>query len=257
MDSKNNCSRFLELHRIPSTVRPSTRLTLSKPRGLVLFSEADTAPGHPASRIRPHLLLSRENDHHPPQRPQVLCSQEHAGFALLVCREQGVRWILGSWWVFPSLVPFLFTYDPDATALTCRHPVNQQGLPLTLPVLRPGFLVILRAGMGNISLAGWGGWGVGAREWRWGGTHGSVSRAPAAYPPQVFRRPLSGVFAPSASGLQGRPPTSQCPCLKGTRIPLIRGRWGALWPEPGPLLVLTGPPGSDGFEDAPGLLLGP
>ena len=143
---------------------------------------------------------------------------------------------------------FFSPTTPDATALTCRHPVNQQGLPLTLPVLRPGFLVILRAGMGSLSLAGWGGWGVGAHEWRWGGTHRSVSRGPAACPPRVFRRPLSGVFAPSASGLQGWPPTSQCPCLKGTRTPLIRGRWGALWPEPWPLLVLTGLPGSEGLR---------
>lgn len=79
---------------------------------------------------------------------------------------------------------------------------------------------------------GWNGEGIGgtrvlqALPAGWGGYCMSCSGPQQA--------PLWGACSSDAR-VVGMAPTSQCPRLKGTKMPPVRGCWGALWPEPWPL----------------------
>lgn len=142
--------------------------------------------------------------------------------------------------------------------LTCFHlqprsnsPDSPTPHPSTPPTPRSGFLVILRVGIECVSR------GTGVTEGaanKVGWVLGAGRREPltVSFPGPLLPALLwsSGGPSPGYLLLQvrvvGAAPTSQGPCLKGTKIPPVRGCWCALWPEPWLLWVLTGHPGFKG-----------
>lgn len=178
--------------------------------------------------------------------------------ALLICRQRGVGWSLCSCLVFLSLVPSLFTYNPDPTAPYCLHSVSQQGPSFnSSPSVAcfPGHSegcdgeFIPRDG-GSYRSRQQGGWGCGCVSGC--GRHSPFCfQGPCCLPSGPQEAPLWGPGSTNVRDV-GVAPTSQCPSLKGKKRPPVRKPWGAL--------AFVGPHRAarlQGIKDGPGLLQGP
>lgn len=134
---------------------------------------------------------------------------------------------------FSLLWPHLFspTAEIQQPRIACTSSISR-GLPSTLPILRSGFFVILRVGLGSVSCGtevsagafSGAGWVLDARRWQ---TRSCV-QGPCCLPsPGPQKAPLWCACSSNVRAV-GMAPNSQCPCLKGTKLPPIRGCWGAL-----------------------------
>ena len=148
---------------------------------------------------------------------QILC--------LFVCREHGMgvdSWLLVG---FPFLgsLSFHLRPQPNSPDLSSARQSTGPSL-LTLPILRPAFVVILRMGWGVYCRQGVEGrlWvPVGGEGWHSQFCVQGTCRLPSSGGPSL------GCLLCQREGGKGVAPTSQCPCLKGTRMPHIRECWVA------------------------------